>query len=353
MSGFDAVAPSEVRNARRGDAISSSALAAEPDPEGAVQRAEADRGQHERADDAERQPDRVDLKRAHSPRPRRARRKARRSRQRPLRWRRRRGSGDEAPSACRGARSARPARRRRSRARIRLRARVPCAESTGRSVRSRRGPVERARGVGGAVDRRLRAHVGGVPGGHDPRRRGDHGRVGRDRGARPEPDLRLVGGGRARRHEARARGGERAAPALLGADRRELDALLGAGAVPRVPGRRLLGRVGRVSFACCDSYGGAVGKLVPSRDHLAHPVRVEGPLDGVPGVLPELLLVAHCLWRRPEGDVVRFYAEQRPDLVAAARELPTPDEGGSLPGVYAAVRARGLEPPRSVSPTGT
>ena len=112
-------------------------------------------------------------------------------------------------------------------------------------------------------------------------------------------------------------------------------------------------RVGRVSFACRDSYGGAVGKLVPSRDHLAHPVRVEGPLDGVPGVLPELLLVAHCLWRRPEGDVVRFYAEQRPDLVAAARELPTPDEGGSLPGVYAAVRARGLEPPRSVSPTGT
>ena len=106
-------------------------------------------------------------------------------------------------------------------------------------------------------------------------------------------------------------------------------------------------------FACRDAYGGAVGKLLPSRDHVAHPVRVEGPLDGAAGVLPELLLVAHCLWRRPGGDVVRFYREQRPELVAAVSQLPTPDEDGTPPGVYAAVRARGLEPPRSVSPTGT
>jgi tRNA(adenine34) deaminase len=91
-------------------------------------------------------------------------------------------------------------------------------------------------------------------------------------------------------------------------------------------------RIGNVRFAGADRYGGATGKLVPSADHLAHPVTIEGPLSGEPGKLPELLLVAFFLWRRPDGDVVRFYGEVDPDLV---------------------MRARGLEPPRSVSPTGT
>lgn len=99
-------------------------------------------------------------------------------------------------------------------------------------------------------------------------------------------------------------------------------------------------RIGRVGFASADAYGGAVGKLLPSRDHDAHPVRVEGPLDGPAGLLPELLLVAHCLWRRPDGDVVRFYREQRPDLVALATELPQPDDAsGTLPGAYALAAA--------------
>lgn len=94
-------------------------------------------------------------------------------------------------------------------------------------------------------------------------------------------------------------------------------------------------RIGAVSYAARDSYGGAVGRLVPSRDHDAHPVRVEGPLDGPAGLLPELLLIAHCLRRRSEGDVARFYGEQHPELVAAAKRLPAPDEPGTLPAVYA------------------
>jgi tRNA(Arg) A34 adenosine deaminase TadA len=98
-------------------------------------------------------------------------------------------------------------------------------------------------------------------------------------------------------------------------------------------------RIGTLSYAARDAYGGAVGKLLPSRDHLAHPLRVVGPLDGPAGVVPEVLLVAHFLWRRPEGDVVRFYEEHRPELVALARDLPAPDVGGTLPGVYAAVAA--------------
>ena len=94
-------------------------------------------------------------------------------------------------------------------------------------------------------------------------------------------------------------------------------------------------RVVAVRYAAPDAYGGAVGKLVPSRDHDAHPVRVAGPLDGPAGLLPELLLVAHFLWRRPDGDVVRFYSERHPELVAAAKDLPAPDEPGTLPAAYA------------------
>jgi tRNA(Arg) A34 adenosine deaminase TadA len=98
-------------------------------------------------------------------------------------------------------------------------------------------------------------------------------------------------------------------------------------------------RVGRLRFASADAYGGAVGKLLPSPDHTAHPVTVEGPLDGPAGLLPEALLVAHCLWRRPEGDVVRFYREERPELFGLAQTLPVPGAGGTLPGVYAAAAA--------------
>jgi hypothetical protein len=92
-------------------------------------------------------------------------------------------------------------------------------------------------------------------------------------------------------------------------------------------------------FASTDAYGGAVGKLLPSRDHAAHPMNVAGPLEGPAGPLPEALLVAHCLWRRPKGDVVRFYREQRPDLVQLAETLPAPASGGTLPAVYAAAAA--------------
>ena len=91
-------------------------------------------------------------------------------------------------------------------------------------------------------------------------------------------------------------------------------------------------RVGTVRFAAFDPYGGATGKLEPSADHLAHPVDVQGPLAGEAGELPQLLLVAHFLWRRPNGDVTRFFEEHHPELV---------------------MRARGLEPPRDLRPTGT
>ena len=89
-------------------------------------------------------------------------------------------------------------------------------------------------------------------------------------------------------------------------------------------------RIGTVRFAGRDRYGGATGKLAPSADHLAHPVIVEGPLPGNTGRFPELLLVAFFLWHRPDGDVVRFFEQSDPELVAAARRLPPPDAAASL-----------------------
>lgn len=89
-------------------------------------------------------------------------------------------------------------------------------------------------------------------------------------------------------------------------------------------------RVGSVHYAATDPYGGAVGKLVPSRDHEAHPIAVVGPLDDGAGQLPELLLIAHSLWRRPDGDVVAFYRERFHALVELAERLPPPRSGAPL-----------------------
>jgi tRNA(Arg) A34 adenosine deaminase TadA len=94
-------------------------------------------------------------------------------------------------------------------------------------------------------------------------------------------------------------------------------------------------RLGRLCFASSDAYGGAVGKLLASEDHRNHPLDVQGPLDGPAGRLPELLLVAHFLWRLPDKSVVRFYRETRPELVAAAARVPPPDAGATLEDAFA------------------
>lgn len=96
-------------------------------------------------------------------------------------------------------------------------------------------------------------------------------------------------------------------------------------------------RVGRLRFAGEDPYGGAVGRLVPGPDHLAWPVVVDGPLRGVAGLLPEVLHVAHHLWRLPDGYVMRLYRETRPEVVAAAARLPLPRSGATLADAVAAL----------------
>src|SRR5438876_794984 len=96
-------------------------------------------------------------------------------------------------------------------------------------------------------------------------------------------------------------------------------------------------RVGRVRYAAPDPYAGSVGLLLPSADHLAHPVEIDGPLDGPRGRLPELLHVAHFLWRVPDGGVATFYRERSPDLLEAARALPAPDSGATLADAFAAL----------------
>jgi tRNA(adenine34) deaminase len=89
-------------------------------------------------------------------------------------------------------------------------------------------------------------------------------------------------------------------------------------------------RVGTVRYAASDPWGGAHGRLLAGEDHLAHPLSVEGPLDGELGRLGELLLVAHFLWRVPDSNVSRFYRRTRPDLVEVATAIPPPRSGARL-----------------------
>jgi tRNA(adenine34) deaminase len=98
-------------------------------------------------------------------------------------------------------------------------------------------------------------------------------------------------------------------------------------------------RIGSLRYAAPDPYGGAVGRLIPSSDHEAHPLKVDGPLSGAPGRLPELLHVAHFLWRVPSGSVTRFYRSFKPNLVAAAETLPAPDSGATLGDAFAALNS--------------
>ena len=96
-------------------------------------------------------------------------------------------------------------------------------------------------------------------------------------------------------------------------------------------------RIGTLRYAAREPYAGAVGKLVPSADHEAHPLKVEGPLSGSPGCLPELLHLAHCLQRAPSGGVATFYRSFKPELVAAALRLPAPAPGATLTEAFAAL----------------
>src|SRR5207248_10463413 len=95
-------------------------------------------------------------------------------------------------------------------------------------------------------------------------------------------------------------------------------------------------RVGNICYAAADPYAGAVGKLLPSADHKAHPVTVEGPLPGAAGLLPELLHVAHFLWRLPDRNIMRVYRARRPEVVAAAANVPSPRSGATLDDAIAA-----------------
>jgi tRNA(Arg) A34 adenosine deaminase TadA len=96
-------------------------------------------------------------------------------------------------------------------------------------------------------------------------------------------------------------------------------------------------RIGSLRYAATDPYGGAVGRLIPSRDHEAHPLKVEGPLSGAPGRLPELLHLAHFLWRVPGGGVTSFYRSFKPELLAHAERLPAPKSGATLDDAFAAL----------------
>lgn len=90
-------------------------------------------------------------------------------------------------------------------------------------------------------------------------------------------------------------------------------------------------------YAASDPYGGAIDKLLPSDDMRLHPLAVEGPLEGDAGLLPELLLVRHMLWRIPGSNVVAFYRRNAPEFVERAATLPAPPEGTTLEAAWATI----------------
>jgi tRNA(adenine34) deaminase len=96
-------------------------------------------------------------------------------------------------------------------------------------------------------------------------------------------------------------------------------------------------RIGTLCYAAPDPQAGAVGKLVPSKDHEAHPLKIEGPLSGAPRRLAELLHLTHCVWRSPHGGVASFYRSVQPNLVAATQTFPARDSGATLADAFAAL----------------
>jgi tRNA(adenine34) deaminase len=86
-------------------------------------------------------------------------------------------------------------------------------------------------------------------------------------------------------------------------------------------GAALMTMVGEVRFASLDRYGGG-RELRLENPHTARlPLVLTGPLDGLLGDLGELLHLAHFLWRRPDGFVMRTYRERWPELAELAEAL--------------------------------
>jgi hypothetical protein len=67
-------------------------------------------------------------------------------------------------------------------------------------------------------------------------------------------------------------------------------------------------------------------------------LRIVGPLPGTAGELPELLHVAHFLWRAPASNILDFYRRTRPAVVARAKALPKPDSGSTLDEAFSTFR---------------
>ena len=99
-----------------------------------------------------------------------------------------------------------------------------------------------------------------------------------------------------------------------------------------------MSRVGAVRYAGSDPYAGAVGRLMPNPFMEQYPLRVEGPLPGLAGLLPELLHVRHMLWRVPEGKgLVPFYRRTRPEFLEVALRIPAPPDASTLEDAVARV----------------
>lgn len=87
-------------------------------------------------------------------------------------------------------------------------------------------------------------------------------------------------------------------------------------------GATVMATVGRVRYAGVDPYGGGGGGLLVTNPHVERvPLRFEGPRNDEFGVFASALLLAFFMRRELDGQVVRAYERQRPEMLAVAEAM--------------------------------
>jgi tRNA(Arg) A34 adenosine deaminase TadA len=79
--------------------------------------------------------------------------------------------------------------------------------------------------------------------------------------------------------------------------------------------------VGTIRYASLDPYGGAAGQVPVNEQTDRLPMRFEGPLPGVPGLLGAVLRLELYLRTNPDAHLVQSHRRRFPEALAIAEDL--------------------------------